>query len=141
MKKSLHMKILVPVDGSEFSNKALLQACNIAKNQQSQLSIIHIIEKPTLNFLDRSEYIKLVKKFGKKILSKAQKICTEQGIASKTILKEGNIVNEIIKIAKNDNYNLIVVGSKGLGAPARFILGSVSQKLAVNSPCSILIIK
>lgn len=141
MKKSLHMKILVPVDGSEFSNKALLQACNIAKNQQSQLSIIHIIEKPTLNFLDRSEYIKLVKKFGKKILSKAQKICIEQGITSKTILKEGNIVNEIIKIAKNDNYNLIVVGSKGLGAPARFILGSVSQKLAVNSPCSILIIK
>jgi len=60
---------------------------------------------------------------------------------SKIVLKEGNVANEIVKLAKKEQCNLIVVGSKGLGATARFFLGSVSNKLANNSPCSILIVK
>jgi nucleotide-binding universal stress UspA family protein len=56
-------------------------------------------------------------------------------------MKEGNISNEIVKLAKNKKCNLIIVGSKGLGATARFFLGSISNKLANNSPCSILIVK
>ena len=56
-------------------------------------------------------------------------------------MKEGNISNEIVKIAKNKNCNLIIIGNKGLGTAARFFLGSVSNKLANNSPCSILIVK
>lgn len=141
MKKSLFMKILVPIDGSEYSHKALLHACDIAKNQQSKLIVIYVIEKSPLNLLDRKEYIKIVKNFGKKILEKAQKTCIEKGVDSQITLKEGNIVNEIIKFAKNENCNLIITGNKGLGATTRFLLGSVSQKLAVNSPCSVLIVK
>ena len=53
----------------------------------------------------------------------------------------GNITNEITKLARKEQCNLIVVGNKGLGATARFFLGSVSNKLANNSPCSILIVK
>ena len=56
-------------------------------------------------------------------------------------MKEGNVANEIVKMAKKEQSNLIIVGSKGLGATARFFLGSVSNKLANNSPCSILIVK
>jgi nucleotide-binding universal stress UspA family protein len=60
---------------------------------------------------------------------------------SKIIMKEGNITNEIIKLAKKEQCNLIIVGSKGLGATLRFFLGSVSNKLANNAPCSIFIVK
>lgn len=141
MKKSLFMKILVPIDGSEYSDKALLHACNIAQNQQSKLVIIYVVEKSPLNLLDRKEYVKLVKNYGKKILEKSQKTCIEQGVDPEIILKEGNIVNEIIKFAKIENCNLIIIGNKGLGATARLFLGSVSQKLVVGSPCSILIVK
>jgi nucleotide-binding universal stress UspA family protein len=56
-------------------------------------------------------------------------------------MKEGNIANEIIKLAKNKKCNLIIVGSKGLGGTLQFFLGSVSNKLANNSPCSLLIVK
>ena len=72
---------------------------------------------------------------------KSKEITTLQGVDSKIVMKEGNITNEIIKLAKKEQCNLIIVGSKGLGATARFILGSVSNKLASNSPCSILIVK
>ena len=141
MKKSLYMNILVPIDGSEYSQKALLQACEIAKNYKSNLILVYVVDKPiSLNLLDRREYLTILRNFGEKILVKAKQSAKLEGIDA-TILKEGNISNEIVKIAKNKKCNLIIIGSKGLGATARFFLGSVSNKLANNSPCSILIVK
>ena len=72
---------------------------------------------------------------------KGKYITIQKGVDSKIIMKEGNITNEIIKCAKNNKCNIIIVGSKDLGLTARFFLGGVSNKLANNSPCSILIIK
>jgi nucleotide-binding universal stress UspA family protein len=142
MRKSLYMKILVPMDGSEYSQKALLHACDMAKNYQSNLILLYVVEKSLpINLLDRKEYLEILRKFGNNVLIKGKKITTDNGIDSKIIIKEGNITNEINKLAKNEKCNLIIVGSKGLGSTARFLLGSVSNKLANNSPCSILIIK
>jgi len=136
------MKILVPLDGSEYSEKALLHACDLAKNYQANLLLLYVVEKSfSLNLLDQKEYLTILRKFGYKILSKGKEITTNKGIDSETILREGNITNEIIKLAKNKKCNLIIVGNKGLGAASRFFLGSVSNKLANNSPCSLLIVK
>ena len=142
MQKSLYMKILVPIDGSDCSIKALIQACDVAKSSKSKVHIIFVAEKtPTLNLLDRKEFLSMLKNYGKRILKKAEKIAIKEGIDSKQIMKEGNVVNEIIKYAKNEKCNLIVVGNKGLGATARFFLGSVSHKLINSAPCSVLIVK
>lgn len=142
MRKSLYMNILVPLDGSENSQKALLQACDLAKNYQSNLTLVYIVDKsPSLNLLDRKEYLGILRKFGEKVLTKSQQIAKNEGLDVTTIMKEGNVSNEIVKIAKNKKCNLIIMGSKGLGATARFFLGSISNKLANNSPCSILIVK
>ncbi len=142
MKKSLYMNILVPIDGSEYSQKALLQACEIAKNYKSNLILLYVVDKPiSLNLLDRKEYLNILRKFGEKVLVKGKENAKLEGIDATTIMKEGNISNEIVKIAKNKKCNLIIIGNKGLGTTARFFLGSVSNKLANNSPCSILIVK
>jgi nucleotide-binding universal stress UspA family protein len=142
MRKSLYMNILVPLDGSKYSEKVLLHACDMAKNYQSHLILLYVVEKLiSINILDRNEYLKILRKFGNNVLIKAKKTTTRQGMDSKIIMKEGNITNEIIKLAKKEQCNLIIVGSRGLGATLRFFLGSVSNKLANNTPCSILIVK
>lgn len=142
MKRSLYMNILVPLDGSEYSEKALLHACDLAKNYQANLLLLYVVENSfSINLLDRKEYLTILRKFGNKILNKGKETTMNKGIDSEIILKEGNIVNEIIKIAKNKKCNLIIVGNKGLGATSRFFLGSVSSKLSNNSPCSLLIVK
>ncbi|MDH3766175.1 MAG: universal stress protein [Nitrosopumilus sp.] len=136
------MNILVPLDGSRYSEKALLHACDMAKNYQSQLILLYVVEKLiSINPLDRKAYLEMLRKVGNNVLVKGKKTALKQGIDSKIVLKEGNIANEIIKLAKKEQCNLIIVGNKGLGATARFFLGSVSNKLANNSPCSILIVK
>lgn len=142
MRKSLHMNILVPLDGSEYSQKALIQACDLAKNYQSHLILIYVVDKPhSLNLLDRKEYLGIQRNFGEKVLVKGRETAKKEGLDVTTILKEGNITHEIVKVAKIKNCNLIIVGNKGLGATARFFLGSISNKLANDSPCSLLIVK
>lgn len=136
------MKILVPIDGSEYSDKALTHACELARTYKASITTIYVIEKSIpLNLLDRKEYLKILRGFGNKIQKKAKDTAMKKGIDVQQINKEGNVVNEITKYAKNEKFNIIVVGNKGLGATARFFLGSVSGKLANNSPCSILIVK
>ena len=135
-------KILVPLDGSKYSEKALERACEFAKFFDSKLVLIYVIEKSIpLNFLDRKEYLKILQKFGNKILDNANSSLLKQGITPKIILKDGNIVNEIEKVAKKEKCDLIIVGNKGLGSVTRFLLGSVSNKLAQSSSCSVMIVK
>ncbi|BDQ31747.1 hypothetical protein NZNM25_18870 [Nitrosopumilus zosterae] len=142
MKKSLYMNILVPLDGSKYSEKALIHACEMAKNYQSRLILVYVVEKSIpINLLDRKEYLEILRKFGNKVLTKGKETATKRGVDSKIVMKEGNVSSEIIKLAKKEQCNMIIVGSKGLGSAARLFLGSVSNKLANNSTCSILIVK
>ena len=135
-------KILVPLDGSKFSEKALQRACEMSKAFDAKITLLYVVEKsPTLNILDRNEYLKLLEKFGTRTLKKAKDIALKKGIDAKTILKEGNIVTEIEKIVKAEKCDLIVVGNKGMGSITRLLLGSVSNKLAQSSSCSLLIVK
>jgi len=135
-------KILVPLDGSKFSEKVLQHACEIVKAFDAQIILLYVVEKsPTLNILDRNEYLKILQKFGTNTLNKANDIVLKKGIDAKIILKKGNIVTEIEKIVKTEKCDLIIVGNKGLGTITRFLLGSVSNKLAQSSSCSLLIVK
>lgn len=135
-------KILVPVDGSKYSEKALQRASEICAAFDSQVILVYVVEKSIpFNLLDRKEYLEILRKFGDKTLKKADETLLKKGITAKTLLKEGNIVSEIEKVVKKEKCNLLVVGNKGLGSVTRFLLGSVSNKLAQSSSCSLLIVK
>ena len=137
-----YSKILVCLDGSNNANRALSHACEFAKNYDSTLFLIYVVDKSIgLDFFDRSEYLKLLREYGKKVLEKAQNIAQKNTLKAKPVLKEGNVSKEILQFSKNEQINLIVVGSKGLGATLRFLLGSVSNKIANQAPCPVLIIK
>lgn len=135
-------KILVPLDGSKYSEKALQRACEIVNAFESEIILLYVMEKPLpINLLDNKEYLEMIQKFGNKTLEKANNILLKKGITAKTLLKKGNIISEIEKVVKNEKCDLIIVGNKGLGSVTRFLLGSVSNKLAQSSSCTLLIVK
>jgi nucleotide-binding universal stress UspA family protein len=141
-KKSSFSKILVPLDGSKYSEKALLRAIELVTAFDSEIILLYVIEKiHPVNFLDRNEYLKILKTFGEKTLQKADKKLQQKGITAKILLKEGHVVTEIEKTVKKEKCNLLIVGNKGLGSFTRFLLGSVSNKLAHSSSCTLLIVK
>ena len=135
-------KILVCCDGSKYSEKAIRLACDLSKTYNSQLILIHVIDKTRKSdFLAGSEYTNILRKYAKEVIVNAQKITNEQGITTKVVTKEGNVANEIVNYSKENKIDLILVGSKGLGAVMKFLLGSISIRVANISLCSILIVK
>jgi len=135
-------RILVPLDGSKYSEKALQRACEIVNVFDSKLIVLYVVEKSLpFNLLDRKEYLDILRKFGNNTLEKSNKLLSKKGISAKILLREGNIINEIEKIVKKEKCDLVIVGNKGLGSVTRFLLGSVSNKLAQSSSCSLLIVK
>lgn len=137
-----YSRILVCYDGSKYSDGALRQACDLARKYDSTLTVIHVIQKTKKSdLLAGNEYTQILRRYAKSALAKAQKITKEQGFEPKIVTKEGNAANEIIKYSKTDKTDLIVVGSKGLGAVLQIFLGSVSSKIADRSLCSVLIVK
>ena len=134
--------ILVPLDGSRYSKKALQRAIEIAHAFDSKIILVYVAEKSSINLLDRKEYMGMLRKFGKKTLDDAKLRAAKKGITTKSFLKEGrSIVSEIEKITKSEKCDLVIVGNKGLGPVTGFLLGSVSNKLAHYSNCSLLIVK
>ncbi len=135
-------KILVPIDGSIYSEKSLDRASEFVDAFGSNLILIYVVEKSIpINLLDRKEYLDILRKFGTNVLEKANQKLLKKGITAKVFLKEGNIVSEIEKTVKKEKCDLIVVGNKGLGAVSRLILGSISNKVSQSSSCSVLIVK
>jgi nucleotide-binding universal stress UspA family protein len=137
-----YTKILVCCDGSKYSENAIKQACDLAKRYNSEVTLIHVVDKThKSDILAGNEYTQILRKYAKETLEKAQKTTKKEGIDPKIVTKEGNVANEIIKYSKDYDIDLIVVGSKGLGAVLKFFLGSISSKIANHSLCSVLIVK
>jgi nucleotide-binding universal stress UspA family protein len=149
------MKILVCTDGSESSQKALEEASVIAQGcNVVEVTIIHVhdpsIDK-TFPYYESisAEQMKNFqdmmaeqKKEREKILSKASKFLEEKNIKTRTILKEGHPSHTIVNVAKEEGFDMIVMGSRGLGGLKKFFLGSVSNAVVQEAEnCSVLVVK
>ena len=138
---SVFDKILVPVDGSEHSLHALEKAVQIAKKFDSKIVLINVYSVSSFKVTPSQvfDYVMEIRKAGESILAEAK--MKLEGIQVETILKEGHIVEEIIKAAKENNFDLIVMGARGVSKIKEILLGSVSHGVTLHAPCPILIIR
>ncbi|MFP3237903.1 MAG: universal stress protein [Caldivirga sp.] len=139
-------KILVATDGSQYSDKAVDVAIRLAKVFNSSLYIIHVVEEDKVAMATSAmpimaSIIDDMVKAGNEILSKAKARAVDMGVNAETILARGNAADKILETAERLNVDLIVVGSRGLRGLARFLLGSVSEKVARHSNKPVLIVK
>jgi nucleotide-binding universal stress UspA family protein len=132
----LYEKILVPIDGSQHSKHAIKEAIKIAKMAQSTITLLNVYPKTSPQKQPNTE---TQQKNGKNILTEAQKLIETQDIPVKTLLLEGEIVNQIIKAAKENHFDLIIVGARGLSKIEEIMLGSVSQGVTENAPCPVIV--
>ncbi len=142
----LYDKILVAVDGSQHSNKAIKEAIKVAKFTGGQVTLIHVypLEPLASTIVSPSqELYKIVQNDAKTLMGEAKKLAeTENPAKSVTgLLLEGDAAEQIVKTAHKDSYDLIVIGARGLGKLSGLILGSVSQGVVKDSPCPVLITK
>jgi nucleotide-binding universal stress UspA family protein len=136
------MKIIVPVDGSAYSLKAVESACDLAKSQppSSLLLTAVAVEIPEL---EEGIYIaEKMKAQAQAALAKAKVVAQAKGVtAETTILTGASPADEIVQAAKDQQADLIVIGSRGLAGKTSSFLGSTASKVVTYSPCSVLVVK
>lgn len=148
-RESLFNKILVPIDGSKYAEKALDIAIDLAKKCYASLIIIHVVPK-TSTLITGPEAVgssflvdlrRQLEKSGQHILDVGAKKAQETGIIINTVLEFGNTTDKILQIADKEKVDLIVIGDRGLGFVTRFFLGSVANKVSQYAKCPVLIVK
>jgi nucleotide-binding universal stress UspA family protein len=127
-------KILVPVDGSQNAQKALQYAVVLAEKTDAKMTLMNVLEPRLFNIRP-----KLSKDIGDQILSHAASYLKGTKIDQK--LESGDPAKTIIKIAKDGDYDLIAMGSKGHGTIRRLVLGSVTDHVIHYTDRSVLLVK
>lgn len=124
-----NLKILVGIDGSEHSEKALIEATSIAKKFLGFIKVITVYKQG----MDEE---------AKKVLEEAeQHLKKEEVDHNLASILGSNPSRALINIAKHENFDLIVVGSRGLGSAASILLGSVSRQVVSKAHCNVLVVK
>jgi nucleotide-binding universal stress UspA family protein len=142
-------KILVPVDGSEFSLNAAKYAIRIAKDENAQLLCIHIITprvpygySTSIPTTDKSHAD--IKDKVESWFDKVRQIAKNEGLpAVKTdVLVDVKSVSEsILNYSANENIDLIVIGTKGRTGLKRFLMGSVANAVIQHAHCHVLLVR
>ena len=144
-------KILVATDGSNLADKSLDFSLDLAKKYSAEVTILTVVDLPSNSFwaqgttftpLSSQKYLERLEKFHKKILTEAlKKVKATAKISVTKRLLNGRPAEKIIEVAKEGSFDLIVMGSRGLGGIKEFFLGSVSDRVADEASCPVLIIK
>lgn len=142
-------KIFVPIDGSEAAWNALEYACTLGEKFGSTITVVHIIQPhytlPTIALHGEIPFLSVnieeIEATGYKLIELAKERMSHYPNKVETLLELGHPAERVLSLVKDDNYDLIVMGSRGLSGISEFFLGSISATVAQRSTIPILIIK
>ena len=130
-------RIVIPVENTEASKSAAEKGVFLAKLLGVDAKIISV--NNTHQFMASVILEEKLKKEIEKFLDEFKKIGEKEGVKVETELISGDPAEEIVKFVNEDD--LIILASQGRKGLNRFLLGSVSEEVVRNAPCSVLVVK
>lgn len=139
----MYNKMLIAVDGSEHSFRAAEEAMKIARlSKECVIDIVLVVEfSKSKNEILHSQGREELEFSRKKMLFPLEEQLREEGITYNITILHGEPGPTIIKHANEGDYDIAVVGSRGLNKLQEMVLGSVSHKLVKRIDCPVLIVK
>lgn len=122
------IRILVGMDGSNYSDRALLEAVSLAKKFSGFVKVITV-------------YRRGMEKKANKILEHAKFYVENEVDYTLSAILGSNPARALQNTAIHEKFDLIVVGCRGLGSKASILLGSVSRQVATDAECNVLVVK
>ncbi len=136
-------KILVPVDGSEFSMRAAGYAADMAKLMDSEILLIHC-HKSFPAILGEPYFQKAIDKIFKKsneLLDPYRQIVQDAGVTFIDRILEGPAAQAISEVANIEKIDLIVMGCRGRNDLEGLLLGSCTHRVLKTAPCPVLVVR
>jgi len=143
------MKILLAIDGSEYSQAAVQSVVARGGSTNTEVRVLHVLESPSAllgpemtGYDPEFEAVwKAIQEQGKSLVMKAGDALRTAGFHVSTEVEEGNPKSQIIDVAKRWQADLIVLGSHGRKGMSRFLMGSVSEAIVRHAHCSVEIVR
>ncbi len=146
----MYKKILVPLDDSEYALGAVkLAAQFITKGMGESLTLVHIVDiakKEGINIINtrllddyRDERHIYTKNAG--VFNRSKQILQQQNLTAEFVIETGHPGERILQLAEQGNYDLIIMGSRGLTPAKEIVLGSVSNRVLHQGHCPVIVYK
>jgi nucleotide-binding universal stress UspA family protein len=137
--------ILVAVDGSAHSEKAVRYACAMGPPLGAEVIILHVVPMvvsatPYHDTVSDQPFISL-QNLGEDILARATKLANSLGCKVTDLMSHGDPAAQIIDIASERNISMIIIGSRGVSGLKRLFTGSISDKVSKSASCPVMIVR
>ncbi len=141
-------KILVPTDFSEHGRHALSYGAELAQKFGAELHLLHVLQdlvamvpEPGMAFPMPGDYLKDLREGSQRALTELAKKEVPEGLSIVQEIREGPPFLEIIRYAKENDVDLMVLGTHGRSGLAHALLGSVAEKVVRKAPCPVLTVR
>ncbi len=155
--------ILVPVDGSENSQRAVMFAADLATAFEASILLLHVLSKlPARKQL--KDYLSTLEEdanpdeaeiesvrgalsqsgedAGKKVLANAERAARRKGVEYvSTAIEDDDPAKAILRLVDTGKYDLIVMGRRGIGGLKGLLMGSLSHKISNMADCPVVTVK
>jgi len=140
-------KILIPIDGSEYSFNAARCAIKVAKNEKAKLYCIQVTSNIPYGYETPYAIDQYYKDLEQKVQSwfdRVRKMAEKEGISelkTETFTGVKSVIGSIIDYATDRDIDLIVIGTRGRTGLKRFFMGSVANGVVQHAHCSVLLVR
>jgi len=139
----MYRKILLGLDGSEGSFKALSEAIDVARRNEAELHTISVEEVPRYAGTVGEVVEEKAAANGRyaEVVAKVRELGTAKGVEIRAHIIVGHEVKTIIEFVKTNKFDLLVIGFMGHSAVYERVMGGTCQNLVRLAPCSVLVVK
>jgi nucleotide-binding universal stress UspA family protein len=139
--------IVVGTDGSPTATEAVRHATTLAKSSGAKLHLVSAY-KPLESYYTSPEVIPVdvsgmvnPQRDTENVLQEAAEKVRAEGVTVETYACPGDAAGALIDVAETQKADCIVVGNRGMSGKARFLLGSVPNKVSHHAPCTVMIVR
>jgi len=134
-------RILVAVDGSEPSMRAIDMASEMAKALGAEITILHVVEIEELPTLIGEAEDMRADEDAQIILGMAAKLAKGKGVEPKIAVRRGHPANQILRFSDAYSPQLIVLGTRGVTGAKGILMGSVSTAVSRKARASVMLVR
>jgi nucleotide-binding universal stress UspA family protein len=134
-------KILVPLDGSQLSQRALEPALDLSQQAGAELLLVRVPTADTLSFVISEAKQRELAQDALAYLESVCKSYEQPQFSIRAQVLDGDVASAIVDTARAEQVDLIVMSTHGYSGLTRWVLGSVTEKVLRSAPCPVLAVR
>lgn len=138
-------KILIPIDGSDYSTRAAELGISVAKLVGAQVMVVYVIDTVVLDQIAkvsaREDVERELKQDGERYINYVLGLAEKQNVKVASLLAKGRPFEQVVHLAKGLGMDLIVMGTYGRRGAERILIGSVAERVIEYASCPVLVVK